>query len=96
MTDEDEDMGYTIRAKDDLAFKLNVAKFMERKGVEKKITQRKVIDYDVVSISDANQFVERVNEKIKDGWELFGNPFSIHDEVDEEDCFVQAMVKYGY
>jgi len=95
MTDEDEDMGYTIRAKDDLAFKLNVAKFMERKGVEKKMTERKIIEYSVTSNGCVEQFVKNVNASIQNGWELFGSPFSIHDELNKDSYFVQAMVKYG-
>ena len=60
----------------------------------------KLIDqYKMVAQAGNKEFVHRVNENIKNGWQPYGSLFGIKvsasEEVEEGDAFFcQAMVRY--
>lgn len=39
-----------------------------------------------------NEFLEKVNQALKDGWQLYGNPFN--QTVNNNGCYNQALIKY--
>ncbi len=35
-----------------------------------------------------------INESLKNGWELYGNPIIVYDSEHEDPFYAQALVKY--
>lgn len=49
---------------------------------------RKIINYDILSSPSKTILIERVKEKLKEGWVIYGHPYIMNIEQ------YQAMVKY--
>lgn len=47
------------------------------------------MEYYLVSLRGSNSFNEAVNSRLKDGWSLFGSPYSSGDGIN---C--QAMIRF--
>jgi hypothetical protein len=58
--------------------------------------QRKIIEYKLLLEYNEQYLTGKVNEHIKDGWELYGNPSIAvgHDSNGISERIIQVVVKY--
>lgn len=53
----------------------------------------KAPEYNIISSYDMEEFLTSVNEALKSGWQLYGNPFSRRIE-NSTDSYNQAFIRY--
>ncbi len=83
----EQTVGFVFDEQD--AILLENALIARKKGKKEKQekTEKKISDYCLI-VGAYHDFQESVKQKIKDGWQPFGSPFTTAM------CYCQAMVKY--
>lgn len=55
---------------------------------------KKICEYKLLVANFVEDLNDNVNESIKDGWQPYGNPFTVQRENYNLFYFTQAVVKY--
>jgi len=85
----DEEFGITHNKKLTIN---DLIKYVTNRSIENIKKQRKIVDYIMVSKNDSDEFTLFIKEKIKEGYQPYGNPYQSYGEG--WCIFFQAMVKY--